>query len=137
MVKKVPRSAEKFSEPFPLSLLPLYHSKISITIRLPFVSRYTLAEVLGSGVVGTHKPCSDDSGVAKRVVFQKGGFGERALVPVFRSGGNIHQSTLVPVFVPGQHPNVTSFRFSFWGNIRQHHRFGKPPFANPLMTPRS
>ena len=27
--------------------------------------------------------------------------------------------------------NVPSFRFSFWGNIRQNHPFGNHPFANP------
>ena len=61
---------------------------------------------------------------------QKGGFGE---------------CTLVPVFVPGEHANVPSFRLSlwgnirtyprsgfrsgsFWGNIRQSHPFGNHPF---------
>ena len=38
----------------------------------------------------------------KRAVSQKGGFGERALVPVF---------------VPGEHADVPSFLFSFRGNI--------------------
>ena len=61
----------------------------------------------------------------------------------FRSGGTCER-TLVPVFVPGEHPNVTgehpnvpSFRFSFWGNIRQNHPFGKPPFwkTTLLSTP--
>ena len=42
----------------------------------------------------------DNSGQFRK----KGGFGERALVPVF---------------APGEHVNVPSFRFAFWGNIRQ------------------
>ena len=41
--------------------------------------------------------------------FIKGGFGKCALVPVF---------------VPGEHANVPSFRFSFWGNIRMYPRSG-------------
>ena len=49
----------------------------------------------------------------------------------FRSGGTCER-TLVPVFVPGEHPIVPSFRFSFRGNIRQNHPFGEPPF---LATP--
>ena len=62
----------------------------------------------------------------------KGGFGERALVPVF---------------IPGEHANVPSFRFSFWGNIRMYPRFGfrsggtsakttlleNHPFGNPRL----
>ena len=54
--------------------------------------------------------------------------------PAFRSGGT-RERTLVPVFVPGEHPNAPSFRFSFRGsgrgNIRQNHPFGKPPFCQP------
>ena len=38
----------------------------------------------------------------------------------FRSWGTCER-TLVPVFVPGEHPNVPSFWFSFRGNIRQNH----------------
>ena len=45
----------------------------------------------------------------------------------FRSVGTC-ECTLVPVFVPGEHPNVPSFRFSFRGNIRQNHPFGNHPF---------
>ena len=48
----------------------------------------------------------------------------------FRSGG-AYERTLVPVFVPGEHPNVPSFRFSFRVNIRQNHPFGKAPFCQP------
>ena len=48
----------------------------------------------------------------------------------FRSGGTCER-TLVPVFIPGEHPNVPSFRFSFRGNVRQNHPFGNHPFANP------
>ena len=46
----------------------------------------------------------------------------------FRSGGT-SECTLVPVFVPGEHLNVPSSRFSFKGNIRPNHPFGKPPFS--------
>ena len=47
----------------------------------------------------------------------------------FRSGGTCER-TLVPVFfVPGEHPNVPSFRFSFRRNIRQNHPFGNHPFG--------
>ena len=56
----------------------------------------------------------------------------------FRSGGTCDR-TLVPVLVPGEHPNVPSFRFSFRGNIRQNHLFWKPPFscfANPRVNAR-
>ena len=51
----------------------------------------------------------------------------------FCSGGTCER-TLVPVFVPGEHPNVPSFRFSFWGNIRQKPKttlLENHPFANP------
>ena len=48
----------------------------------------------------------------------------------FRSGGT-RERTLVPAFVPGEHPNVPSFRFSIRGNIRQNHPFGKPPSWEP------
>ena len=48
----------------------------------------------------------------------------------FRSGGTCAH-TLVPVFVLGEQANVPSFRISFWGNIRQNHPFGKPPFCQP------
>ena len=71
----------------------------------------------------------------KRAVSQKGGFGECALVPVF---------------VPGEHANVPSLRFSFRENIRMYPRsgfrsdgtsakttlfvFGKPPFCQPFWN---
>ena len=48
----------------------------------------------------------------------------------FRSGGTC-EHTLVPVFFPGEHPNAPSFRFSFWGNIRQTHPCGNHPLGNP------
>ena len=54
----------------------------------------------------------------KRVVF-----GESTLVPGFRSEGTC-ECTLVPVFVPGEHPNVPSFRFSFRGNMQMCPRSG-------------
>ena len=53
---------------------------------------------------GTHWQL-EGSGVDKRVVFQKGGFGE---------------CTPVQVFVSGEHANVPSFRFSFRVNIRMY-----------------
>ena len=37
------------------------------------------------------------------------------------------ERALVPVFVPGEHLNVPSFRFSFRGHIRQNHPFPKDP----------
>ena len=48
----------------------------------------------------------------------------------FRSGGRF-ESALVPVFVPGEHPNVPSSWFSFRESIRQNRPFGKPPFCQP------
>ena len=62
----------------------------------------------------------------------KGRFRKRVVLAMypcsgFRSGGTC-ECTLVPVFVPGEHPNVPSFRFSFRGNIRQSHPFGNQPF---------
>ena len=54
----------------------------------------------------------------------------------FRSGGTCERRTLVPVFVPGEHPNVSSFRFSFRRNIRQNHPFGRPPFCQPARKTR-
>ena len=45
----------------------------------------------------------------------------------YRSGGTC-ECALVPVFVPGEHLNVPSFRFSFRGNICQNHPFGNHPF---------
>ena len=41
----------------------------------------------------------------------------------FGSGGTCER-TLVPVFIPGEHANVPSFRFSFQGKIRMYHRSG-------------
>ena len=65
----------------------------------------------------------------ERAVSQKGGFGER---------------NLVPVFVLGEHGNAPSFQFSFWGNSRMYPRSGfrfggtsakttllETPFVNP------
>ena len=46
---------------------------------------------------------------------QKGGFVK---------GGGSGERTLVPVFVPGEHSNGPSFRFSFRGNIRMYPRSG-------------
>ena len=74
--------------------------------------------------------------------FPKGWFSRRVvlanvpLVPVFRSGGTCER-TLVPVFVPGEHPNVPSFQFSFRVNMRQNHPFGKPIFGQPSTHVRS
>ena len=51
----------------------------------------------------------------------------------FRSGGTC-EHTLVPVFVPGEHPNVPSFRFLVPGNIRQNHPFGNHPFAKRRLV---
>ena len=51
----------------------------------------------------------------------------------FRSGGT-WERTLVPVFVPGEHPNVPSFRLSFRGNIRRNHPFVNHPFFNPRLV---
>ena len=59
--------------------------------------------------------------------------------------GGFGECTLVPVFVPGEHANVPSFRFSFLRNIRMYPRSGfvpgnicqnhplptKPPFCQP------
>ena len=55
----------------------------------------------------------------KRAVSSKGSFGECALVPVF---------------VPGEHPNVPSFRFSFRGNIRTYPRSGFRPGGTSERT---
>ena len=63
----------------------------------------------------------------KRAVSFKGGFGECALVPVFRSGGTCASVPSFRFFVPGEHLNVPSFRSSFWGNVRQNHPFGNHP----------
>ena len=42
---------------------------------------------------------------------------------------NVPRPTLVPVFVPGEHANVPSFRFLVPGNIHQNHSFGNHPFC--------
>ena len=60
--------------------------------------------------------------------FVKGWFWRMCPRSGFRSGGTC-ECTLVPVFVPGEHPNVPSFRMSFRGNIRQNHPFGNHPFG--------
>ena len=60
--------------------------------------------------------------------FVKGWFWRMCPRSGFRFGGTCER-TLVPVFVPGEHPNVPSFRFSFRGNICQNHPFGKPPLS--------
>ena len=65
--------------------------------------------------------------------FVKGWFWRMYPRSGFRSGGTCER-TLVPVFVSGDHPNVPSFRFSFWGNTRQNHPFGNHPFGNPRKT---
>ena len=62
--------------------------------------------------------------------FVKGWFRRMCPRSGFRSRGTCER-TLVPVYVPGEHPNVPSFRFSFRGNICQNHPFGKPPFCQP------
>ena len=36
-----------------------------------------------------------------------------------------------PKWTAGEHPNVPSFRFSFWGNIRQNHPFENHPLGPP------
>ena len=66
----------------------------------------------------------------KKSGFVKGWFWWTCPRSGFRSGGTCER-TLVPVFVPGEHPNVPSFRFLFRGNIRQNHPFWKPPFWVP------
>ena len=68
----------------------------------------------------------------KKGVFVKGWFWRTCPRSAFRSGGTC-EPTLVPVFVPGEHPNVPLFRFSFRGNIRQDHPFWKPPFCQPTI----
>ena len=50
--------------------------------------------------------------------FVKGWFWRTYPRSGFRSGGT-SERTLVPVFVPGEHPNVPSFWFSFRGNIQE------------------
>ena len=50
----------------------------------------------------------------------------------FRSGGTC-ECTLVTVFVPGEHPNVPSFRFSFAGTSVQTILLENHPFVNPRM----
>ena len=58
---------------------------------------------------------------------------------MYPRSGFWHQGTsecaLVPVLVPGEHPNVPSFRFSLRGTIRQNHPFGNHPFGNPRSEP--
>ena len=69
--------------------------------------------------------------------FVKGWFWRMYPRSGFRSRGTC-ECTLVPVCVPGEHPNVPSFRFSFRGNIRQNHPFGKPPFwSSKTKTPQT
>ena len=58
---------------------------------------------------------------SKRLIFQYWRMCPRS---GFRSGGTCER-TLVSVFVPGGHPNVPSFQFSFRWNIRQNHPFWK------------
>ena len=60
--------------------------------------------------------------------FVKGWFWRMCPRSGFRSQGTCER-TLVPVFVPGEHPNVPSFRFSVRGHIRQNH-----PFVNPRSS---
>ena len=74
---------------------------------------------------------------------QKGGFVKGWFWRMYPHSGfrsrRTCERTLIPVFVPGEHPNVPSFQFSFRGNIRQNHPFGKPPFwkTTLLSTPDS
>ena len=65
--------------------------------------------------------------------FLKGRLGRMYPRSAFRSGGTC-ECTLVPVFVPGEHPNVPSFLLSFRGFIRQTHPFPKPPFCEPPIV---
>ena len=76
---------------------------------VPWLSVYTREETRGR--------------FRKRVVFWR---------MYLRSGG-ICERTLVLIFVPGEHLNVPSFRFSFRGNIRQNHPFWKSPFCESLI----
>ena len=57
-------------------------------------------------------------------------------MPLFRFSfrRNLGERPLVPVFVPGEHAKVYSFRFSFQRNICQNHPFGKPPFGEPTKV---
>ena len=78
----------------------------------------------------TLKPCFPDVGAFDPCITgrQKGGFVKAwfwRMCPRsgFRFGGTCER-TLVPVFVPGEHPNVPSFRFSFRGNMRTYPRSG-------------
>ena len=57
----------------------------------------------------------------KRVVSQKGGFGE---------------CTPVPVCDPGEHAKVPSFRFSLRGNVRMYPRPGNMRQNHPFVNPR-
>ena len=50
------------------------------------------------------------SQVSQKTIFVKGWFWRMCPRSGFRSGGT-YESTLVSVFVPGEHPNVPSFRF--------------------------
>ena len=66
----------------------------------------------------------------------------------FRKSCGFGECALVPVFVPGEHANVPSFRFRCGGNVRMYprfvpgehlpnHPFGKPPFSEPPILPES
>ena len=71
----------------------------------------------------------ENGGVAKRMVFQKGGFGECALVPVFRSGGTCERTLVV---LPG------NIRMSETGRIRfRRVRFQTPNSVSFLPSPSS
>ena len=108
--------------------------RIESLIFFNIASRDWIFWILGpSGMgVGSHGggfpiwTCPSFSLGDKRAVFVKGWFWRMYPRSGFRSRGT-RERTLVPVFVPGEHPNVPSFRFLFRGNIRQNHPFGKPP----------
>ena len=60
----------------------------------------------------------------------EGGFGERTLVPVFVPGEHPNVPSF-RLFIPGEHPNVPSFRLFVSGEHPPKPPFWKPPFCQP------
>ena len=105
-------------------------SMVAGPLRTSFYTNFRLGLWSGRAPNSTYHPDTNHREIKGR--FRKlGWFWHMCPRSGFRSGGACER-TLVPVFVPGEHPNVPSFRFSFRGERPAKPPFWKPPFCQPL-----
>ena len=115
---------------------PMNVKKCGRTPPLPWKCPVCSADILSKLCGVTRRSGRDVPDVTGRQkgVFVKEWFWRTCPRCGFRSRGTCER-TLVPVFVSGEHANVTSFRFLVPGNIRQNRPFGNHPFPNPEDVP--